>query len=79
MDLTKEQSMLPPQLPLRLADYSCLSELPENTPIVMTALPQDKNSIIHHLEKTSPETLALARDWEDTAQNLVDTQVEIAK
>jgi U3 small nucleolar RNA-associated protein 3 len=45
----------------------------------MTALPQDKNSIIHHLEKTSPETLALARDWEDTAQNLVDTQVEIAK
>ncbi|KII86949.1 hypothetical protein PLICRDRAFT_43637 [Plicaturopsis crispa FD-325 SS-3] len=41
-------------------------------------LPQDKKSLIRHLEKTSPETLSLARDWEETAYNLVKTQQKIS-
>jgi U3 small nucleolar RNA-associated protein 3 len=65
--------------PFRLTDYLCPSELPERASVVVAPLPQDTNSIIRHLEKTSPETLALTRDWEDTAHNLMETQAEIAK
>ncbi|KAF8208837.1 Sas10 C-terminal domain-containing protein [Mycena galopus ATCC 62051] len=35
-------------------------------------------SLIRHLEKTSPETLALARDWEDTAESLIKTRQKVA-
>ncbi|KZT09350.1 uncharacterized protein LAESUDRAFT_756975 [Laetiporus sulphureus 93-53] len=38
-------------------------------------LPQDKQSLLRHLEKTSPEALALARDWDDVAHKLVQTQI----
>ncbi|KAA1469751.1 hypothetical protein DENSPDRAFT_816924 [Dentipellis sp. KUC8613] len=38
---------------------------------------QDKKAIIRHLQKTSPETLALANDWEDVAQKLVRSQERI--
>ncbi|KAJ7147521.1 Sas10 C-terminal domain-containing protein [Mycena crocata] len=41
-------------------------------------LPQDTKSLLRHLEKTSPETLALARDWEDTAETLTRTRQKIA-
>ena len=44
---------------------------------VMPSLPQDKASLIRHLEKTNPEALALARDWEDTAFALTETQEKI--
>ncbi|TFY78528.1 hypothetical protein EWM64_g5487 [Hericium alpestre] len=37
-------------------------------------LPTDRKSIIRHLEKTSPETIALAADWEDIALKLVSSQ-----
>ncbi|KAJ7459761.1 Sas10 C-terminal domain-containing protein [Mycena latifolia] len=40
-------------------------------------IPQDPKSAIRHLEKTSPETLALARDWEDTAESLTKTRQKI--
>ncbi|KAF9267523.1 hypothetical protein L218DRAFT_978073 [Marasmius fiardii PR-910] len=33
-------------------------------------LPEDKSSVIRYLEKTDPLSLALARDWSDTANNL---------
>ncbi|KAG6841964.1 hypothetical protein C0991_004455 [Blastosporella zonata] len=50
--------------------------LAEPTPVVQT-LPQDKKLIIRHLEKTSPETLALARDWEDAIETLASTQEKL--
>ncbi|KAK7690394.1 hypothetical protein QCA50_007052 [Cerrena zonata] len=42
-------------------------------PIVQT-LPQDKEGLLRHLEKTNPESLALARDWDDTARSLMKAQ-----
>ena len=38
----------------------------------------DKNVVLRHLEKENPEALALARDWDDTAHNLVEIQAKIA-
>lgn len=35
--------------------------------MVTLSLPRDKPSLLRHLEKNSPETLALARDWDDIA------------
>jgi U3 small nucleolar RNA-associated protein 3 len=46
---------------------------------IVEPLPLDKQGLIRHLEKTSPETLALARDWDDTAWNLVKTEAKIKK
>lgn len=40
-------------------------------------LPQDRKLLIRHLEKTSPETLALARDWGDAVETLARTQEKI--
>ncbi|KAI5120759.1 hypothetical protein M0805_004723 [Coniferiporia weirii] len=37
----------------------------------------DRTSILRHLEKTSPETLALAQEWEDVAQSVVKTEEKI--
>ena len=47
----------------------------------MPALPisQDPETLIRHLEKTSPETLALAREWEDVAYDLAQSQQAIDK
>ena len=55
------------------------SELGESPREVAPSLPQDKRALIKHLEKTSPETLALARDWDDTAWALMKTQAKIMK
>ena len=38
----------------------------------------DKQSLLRHLEKTNPEALALARDWDDIARSLVKSQAKIA-
>ncbi|KAF7365311.1 hypothetical protein MVEN_00403100 [Mycena venus] len=53
-------------------------DVPEDSAPVEEPVPQDPKSLIRHLEKTSPETLALARDWEDTAESLVKTRQKIA-
>ncbi|KAJ7645454.1 Sas10 C-terminal domain-containing protein [Mycena polygramma] len=53
-------------------------DAPEDPAPSTEAAPQDAKSLIRHLEKTSPETLALARDWEDTAEALVKTRQKIA-
>ena len=39
--------------------------------------PLDKNATLRHMEKTNPETLALAYDWEDIAAKVVRTQEKI--
>ncbi|KAH8824904.1 Sas10 C-terminal domain-containing protein [Flagelloscypha sp. PMI_526] len=48
-------------------------------PSIQTNLPllTDKNAILRHMEKTSPETLALARDWDEVARSLVKRQKQI--
>ncbi|TCD63240.1 hypothetical protein EIP91_005796 [Steccherinum ochraceum] len=51
-----------------------LDEPPEPA---VAPLPQDKPSLLRHLEKTNPEALALARDWEDVAYTLTETQGKI--
>ncbi|KAG9227506.1 something about silencing protein 10 [Pleurotus ostreatus] len=38
---------------------------------------QDKKSLLRHLEKTNPITLALARDWDDTARSLIRTREKL--
>jgi U3 small nucleolar RNA-associated protein 3 len=40
-------------------------------------MPLDKNAALRHMEKTNPETLALAYDWEDIATKVVRTQEKI--
>lgn len=40
-------------------------------------IPLDKKDALRHLEKTNPETLALANDWEDIAAKVVHTQEKI--
>ena len=47
-----------------------LSDLADPAPVVLPALPNDKKSLLRHLEKNSPEALALARDWDDSVQSL---------
>ncbi|CAL1712744.1 unnamed protein product [Somion occarium] len=46
---------------------------------VSLPLPQDKEGLLRHLEKTSPESLALARDWDDTARMLIKAQTKLAE
>jgi U3 small nucleolar RNA-associated protein 3 len=38
---------------------------------------RDKKSLLRHLEVTSPETLALAREWADVASDLYEIQAAI--
>jgi len=45
--------------------------------VVIQAIPLDKKDALRHLEKTNPETLALANDWEDIAARVVHTQEKI--
>ncbi len=41
---------------------------------VVQQLPQDDAALIRHFEKVDPESLALARDWTDTAASISKTQ-----
>ncbi|KAJ7288434.1 Sas10 C-terminal domain-containing protein [Mycena rebaudengoi] len=50
----------------------------EESAAAVDAVPQDPKALIRHLEKTSPETLALARDWEHTAESLIKIRQKIA-
>jgi U3 small nucleolar RNA-associated protein 3 len=36
-------------------------------------------SLLRHLEKNNPEALALAGDWDDSAQNLFTTRAKLDK
>lgn len=48
-------------------------------PVATPSLPQDKPSLLRHLEKDSPETLALARDWDDIATTVVKAGQRLKK
>ncbi|KAJ7644052.1 Sas10 C-terminal domain-containing protein [Roridomyces roridus] len=51
----------------------------EDSAIPTEPIPEDPQSLIRHIEKTNPETLALARDWETTAESLAKTRKKIAE
>ncbi len=53
------------------------SDIGDPAPSVLPPPTTDKKALLRHLEKTSPESLALARDWEDTVQNLQTTKAKI--
>ncbi|EAU86259.1 hypothetical protein CC1G_03470 [Coprinopsis cinerea okayama7 len=57
-------------------DIDMILEEPAAPPVV-APLPTEPQEIIRHLEKTNPEALALARDWEDTAEQLIHTEQKI--
>lgn len=39
----------------------------------------DRLSILRHMEKTCPETLGLAQDWEDVVQSILKTDKKLAE
>jgi hypothetical protein len=43
------------------------------------ALPADKDALLRHIEKTSPESLALARDWEGIASSIAKSQAKLER
>ncbi|KAG9100271.1 hypothetical protein FRC06_004334 [Ceratobasidium sp. 370] len=49
-----------------------LSAVPATPP-----LPTDKASLLRHMEKHDPLALALARDWEDTAYQVLETNAAV--
>ncbi|KAF5338889.1 hypothetical protein D9611_008769 [Ephemerocybe angulata] len=53
--------------------------LEEPTPVTKQVLPTEPKALLRHLEKTSPEAVALARDWEDVSEKLVRAQENIKK
>ncbi len=55
------------------------SDSDEPVPVITEVLPKDKESLLRHLERTNPEALALARDWDDVARTLVKTQEKITR
>jgi U3 small nucleolar RNA-associated protein 3 len=59
-------------------DRSASSPFLEPTMVVSTQpTPLDKKAALRQMEKTNPETLALAYDWEDIAEKVVRTQEKI--
>lgn len=53
------------------------SDIADPAPSVLPPPTTDKKTLLRHLEKTSPESLALARDWEDTVRNLQNVKQRI--
>ena len=43
------------------------------------SISEDPQAIIRHLQMTNPEALALARDWEDVAEDLITAHQAIQK
>ncbi|KAF5315015.1 hypothetical protein D9619_007306 [Psilocybe cf. subviscida] len=48
-------------------------------PTVLPPPTTDKRELLKHLEKTSPESLALARDWDQTARSLQKAKAKVEK
>lgn len=51
--------------------HSALDDLPVQ-PVL-----QDKTAILRHLQKTDPESLALAGDWTDSANSLLKIKIKL--
>ncbi|KAG0694520.1 Sas10 C-terminal domain-containing protein [Suillus ampliporus] len=52
--------------------------LEEKSQPIPNVVLSDKKAVLQHLERENPEALALARDWDDTARNLIEMQAKIA-
>lgn len=48
-------------------------------PVGAPAEPMDKTAALRYLERTSPETLALSRDWSDILENLRQVEEGLQK
>jgi U3 small nucleolar RNA-associated protein 3 len=66
-------------LPFRAIHRLSDSDILDPTAVVLPTLPTDEQSLLRHLEKSDPVSLALARDWDDTAQKLQKTRLKIEK
>ena len=64
-----------------IALLTCMKkrDILDSLPAVIPGLSTDKQSLLRHLEKTNPESLALAKDWEDVAHQLHRTRLKIEK
>lgn len=51
--------------------------LEEPTPAPKPILPTEPKALLRHLERTSPEAVALARDWEDVSEKFIRSQEQI--
>ncbi|TEB39927.1 hypothetical protein FA13DRAFT_39381 [Coprinellus micaceus] len=51
--------------------------LEEPVPAAKPVLPTEPKALLRHLEKTSPEAVALARDWEDVSEKLLNYQEQV--
>ncbi|KAG2100395.1 Sas10 C-terminal domain-containing protein [Suillus discolor] len=60
------------------SDAEAEDSLEEHSQPLIDASSNDKTTILQHLERENPEALALARDWDDTARNLIEIQAKIA-
>ncbi|KAG1852053.1 Sas10 C-terminal domain-containing protein [Suillus tomentosus] len=60
------------------SDAEVEDSLEEQSRPLIDASSNDKTTILQHLERENPEALALARDWDDTARNLIEIQAKIA-
>ncbi|KAF9046408.1 Sas10 C-terminal domain-containing protein [Panaeolus papilionaceus] len=54
-------------------------DLDEPEPASTVELPKERQALLRHLEKTNPEALALANDWDDTVYNLEKTKAYLMK
>ncbi|KAF9454751.1 hypothetical protein P691DRAFT_716558 [Macrolepiota fuliginosa MF-IS2] len=54
-------------------------QVAEASSSIISSLPTDRRSLLRHLEKTNPEAIALARDWDDTVWTLMKTRKRIAQ
>ena len=59
--------------------YTRFSIIDEPVQPVVQPLPTDKQALLRHLEKTNPEALALAHDWEDVAYSVIKSKAKIEK
>ncbi|KAJ3544139.1 hypothetical protein NMY22_g2893 [Coprinellus aureogranulatus] len=53
--------------------------LEEPVPAAKPVLPTEPKALLRHLERTSPEAVALARDWEDVSEKLLKAQEQIKR
>ncbi|TFK73580.1 hypothetical protein BDN72DRAFT_814143 [Pluteus cervinus] len=45
--------------------------------VTPVTLPRDPKELVRHLEKTNPESIALARDWADTARSVAKAKLKL--
>ncbi|KAG5220917.1 Sas10 C-terminal domain-containing protein [Salix suchowensis] len=78
-DVTAGAEYVTPVAPFYSVTHKLDSDFVEAPVVLLPNIGQDKKSLLRHLEKTDPITLALARDWDDTARSLIRTREKLEK